>query len=281
MSGAVRLVVNADDFGFVASVNRGIVEAIEHGVVTSVSLMVNTPGTEDAIERLSRLPPGTVGVGLHFNIVAGAPLTATASLRDHRTGHFRSLPAHAWRAWRGSIDLAAVEAELEAQLARARDLLRGTGYDVTHVDSHRHAHCLPGIFDLVLASARRHGISHVRHPHDRGIPPGRLRAMLARQVLRLLVHDRPALDDVRFSGVALMASPTMADDMLALVAALPEGTTELMVHPGYDSPELAALDPYRAPRERELRALTSPRLRERIRERGVALVSFGATAPPA
>jgi predicted glycoside hydrolase/deacetylase ChbG (UPF0249 family) len=79
----------------------------------------------------------------------------------------------------------------------------------------------------------------------------------------------------------LMGSRTLEDDMDRLVRALPVGsTTELMVHPGYDSPELAALDPYRAPREREVRALTRPALRELIRDRGMTLTHFGAIARP-
>ncbi|MGH9673831.1 MAG: ChbG/HpnK family deacetylase, partial [Bryobacteraceae bacterium] len=34
-----RLIVNADDFGFTAGVNRGIVDAHCHGILTSTTLM--------------------------------------------------------------------------------------------------------------------------------------------------------------------------------------------------------------------------------------------------
>lgn len=284
MSAIRRLVVNADDFGFVASVNRGIVEAIETGVVTSTSLMVNTPGTQDAKERLEALLSRgrTVGVGLHFNIVVGSPLTRPASLMDLATGRFAPLQALAWRAWRRRIDAREVEAELEAQLERARTLLSPLGLRATHIDSHRHSHCIPGIFEVVTHRARHHGIAHVRHPHEHTTTLlGRAHAIVATRALRALIGDKPAFDDIRFTGVALMRSATVEADLLRLIDALPEGTTELMMHPGYDSPELAAIDSYRAPRERELRALTSPRLRERLRERNVELVSFGATAPAA
>jgi len=47
-----------------------------------------------------------------------------------------------------------------------------------------------------------------------------------------------------------------------------------MLHPGYDDTELAALDPYRAPRERELAALISPEWRERLAANEIRLVSF-------
>ena len=59
------LIVNADDFGYGAGVNRGIVEAHDRGVVTSAGLMVNTPGTEEAV-RLAAERPG-LSLGLHVN----------------------------------------------------------------------------------------------------------------------------------------------------------------------------------------------------------------------
>src|SRR3989475_8189666 len=74
-----RLVVNADDFGFSAGVNRGILEAHAAGVVSSVSVLVNTPGWPDARDRL-RAIGGTLGGGLHLNLTTGAPLTTAPSL---------------------------------------------------------------------------------------------------------------------------------------------------------------------------------------------------------
>lgn len=279
-----RLVINADDLGFVPSVNRGILEALEHGVVTSASLMVNMGGEGHAVEGLAALQARGVrrGIGLHFNMAAGAPLTRVSSLTDAATGRFSSLPTQIWRAMRGILDLREVEQELRAQLARAQELLAPHGIRLTHIDSHRHTHCLPRIFDVVVRVAREHGISHVRHPSERtGFQLGNPRALLATRVLRAFVGRHPTMDDVGFTGIALMGSLTFQRDLLRVVELLPEGTTELMVHPGYDSPELAALDPYRAPRERELQALTSPALRQRILELGIALEPFGATAPPA
>ena len=282
MTPGKTLVVNADDLGFVPSVTRGIVEAVETGIVTSASLMVNMPATAHAIGELAALRDRgfSPSIGLHFNIVVGESLTGPSSLTDSRTRRFHPLSTHIWRSWRGRLPERDARAELEAQLARAQALLAPLGMRVTHIDSHRHTHCLPGLFELVLQAAKAHGIAHVRHPHERGPTLlGRPHALVATAVLRRMIGPRQSTDDVRFAGVALMRSRTFDRDVMDLVRALPEGTTELMVHPGYDSPELAAIDGYRAPRERELRALTSPRLRESIREMGVRLAPFGSTAP--
>lgn len=274
--------MNADDLGLAESVNRGIIETIEAGVVTSASLMVNMPACDDAIRRLRdmRTRGGTASIGLHFNIVAGHPLGACPTLTDPRTGEFLPLLTLAWKAFVGRIDLGDVERELEAQLQRAEHLLAPLGARITHIDSHRHAHCLPGVFDIVIRTAPRRGIGHVRQPYESSTLLRRPRAVVASGLLRAVLANRPAIDDVRFTGFAAMGSRTFGRDIEAIVAALPPGTTELMVHPGYDSPELAAIDPYRAPREREVRALTSPALREGIRALGVELTCFGSPSTP-
>ena len=279
-----RLIVNADDLGLAESVNRGIIEAIESGIVTSASLMVNMPACDDAVRRLAeaRARGAIPSIGLHFNIVAGRPLVARRTLVHRRTGEFLPMLALAWRAWAGRLDLREVEDELNAQLHRAKRLLIPIGLDVTHIDSHRHAHCLPGVFETVVRAARRNGIVHVRHSCEApGMQLGRPHAMLAARLLRAVLAKREPLDDVRFTGIAMMGSRSFDSDIARLIGSLPSGTTELMVHPGYDSPELAALDAYRAPRERELRALTSPGLKDRIEALGVQLTQFGATAPAA
>ena len=278
-----KLIVNADDLGLAESVNRGILETMESGVVTSASLMVNMNAHDDAIRRLgaARARLGLdVSVGLHFNIVAGVPLSATPhrTLVNRRTGRFLPLPTLAMRAFTRRLDLAEVERELAAQLKQAQSLLAPLHMRVTHIDSHRHAHCLPGVFDVVISVAREHGIRHVRHPNESPRTLiGRPFALIAAQLVRLALTRAKALDDVGFAGFALMGSRTLDRDLEQLLARLPDGTTELMMHPGYDSPELAALDPYRAPREREVRALTSPALRNRLRSLGMELTHFGST----
>ncbi|HET7612574.1 MAG TPA: ChbG/HpnK family deacetylase [Gemmatimonadaceae bacterium] len=284
-----KLVVNADDLGLAESVNRGIAETIEMGVVTSTSLMVNTPACDDAIRRLRYLRAlgKSVSVGLHFNIVMGPPLSECSSLVDDRTGEFLPLHSLIWRSVARKVNLEDVKLELDAQLERAKHLLAKINMRVTHIDSHRHAHVLPGIFELVLRTAKEHGITHVRHPYESRPMPRSTRAVVASRLLRTILYKQRPMDDVSFAGIGAMASPTFHRDISQMLGDLPAGVTELMVHPGYDSAELAALDDYRASREREVYALISPRLRERIQELGVELTHFGvapttpSTAQPA
>ncbi|SVD54818.1 uncharacterized protein METZ01_LOCUS407672, partial [marine metagenome] len=59
-----RLIVNADDFGRTTSVSEGVIDAFQNKQVSSTTLLVNTPGTEEAVGLAERNPG--LGVGLHF-----------------------------------------------------------------------------------------------------------------------------------------------------------------------------------------------------------------------
>ena len=69
--------------------------------------------------------------------------------------------------------------------------------------------------------------------------------------------------------------------LLRLLDDLRPGVTELMVHVGYADRALAAVDRYTEQRERELEALCSPAVRERLRRHGIELAHFGALADAA
>ena len=69
-----RLIVTADDFGASKQRNIGIARSVTDGVVTSVSLMVNTEHTAHAL-ALAREHGFLLRVGLHLNFTEGALLS--------------------------------------------------------------------------------------------------------------------------------------------------------------------------------------------------------------
>jgi predicted glycoside hydrolase/deacetylase ChbG (UPF0249 family) len=79
-----------------------------------------------------------------------------------------------------------------------------------------------------------------------------------------------------FAGSTLLGMRDFESGLLEVLDALPPGITELMVHPGYDDGPLPGNDRYRAQREIELRALTSPGVLDRLQCMGVRLINFGA-----
>src|SRR3954447_13194280 len=117
-----RLIVNADDFGLSHGVNAGIIQAHEHGIVTSASLMVraSAPAAREAAEYARRRPQ--LSVGLHVDI------GEWAIVAGEWKPIYELVPAS---------NAEAVAAELRRQLGIFQELL---GRGPTHLDSHQHVH---------------------------------------------------------------------------------------------------------------------------------------------
>jgi chitin disaccharide deacetylase len=272
------LVINADDLGFAPGVNRGIFEAHAAGTVTSASMIVTAPAFAEAAERVQRDAP-RLGVGLHLNLVTGAPLSSAPSLVDPATGRFHPLDVLVRRALAGQVDPTEVRRECEAQLAA----LVAVGITPTHIDSHRHVHAMPGILPVVAAVAHDAAIPVVRRPLDR---VSLLDPVASAKMLVVHAAWRTALTAVapahrgllarapHFRGIAMQGMPDIRDRLLATIDQLPIGATEIMVHPGYDDDVLAEQDAFRAERAVELRALCDPAVVERLQRGDVKLVSF-------
>ena len=122
-------IVNGDDFGASAGINRGMMEALESGILTSASLMINMPGTAEAIVLSSSAPE--LSVGLHVNLTnEGDPVVDVN-------------------------DVAAVRNELHAQYQQFVDRL---GRAPSHLDCHHNMHRLPHLTPLFLELAACHGV---------------------------------------------------------------------------------------------------------------------------
>jgi predicted glycoside hydrolase/deacetylase ChbG (UPF0249 family) len=114
------LIVNADDLGMTASVDAGIAEAFERGIVTSASMMVRQGAAPEAAEYAKARP--ALAVGLHLDL----------GQWDYENGEWIVAYENC-----DQEDPEAVERECRAQLAAFRELL---GRDPTHLDSHQHVH---------------------------------------------------------------------------------------------------------------------------------------------
>lgn len=135
--------MNADDFGASHGVNRGIIEAHEHGIVTSASLMVDGAAAAEAAE----FARGTkdLGLGLHVE------------LQRWRRG----VPPRRGAAFSAAGVRRHARRELERQLDRFRLLV---GRAPTHLDSHQHRHTSPLVQPLFEQKARELGIPLRRTP---------------------------------------------------------------------------------------------------------------------
>jgi predicted glycoside hydrolase/deacetylase ChbG (UPF0249 family) len=270
-----RLIVNADDFGFTPAVTAGILEAHAAGSVSSTSMMVHCAGWDDAV-RAARATP-TLGVGLHLNLLVGAPLARAPSLTGARGGRYLPLAAIVGKALLGHIDHDEVVAECTAQLAA----LHEAGVRVTHIDSHRHTHALPVIRRAVAWVAAQRGLPLRRPVEARWAMAGGIASQLRRGAVglswRAAARRAPRTRSAdHFLGASMQGSARFAQQFADALDALAAGTTEIMVHPGHVDRALEAADGYTWQRERELAALVSPALCERLRRGDLALIGFGA-----
>jgi predicted glycoside hydrolase/deacetylase ChbG (UPF0249 family) len=202
--------------------------------------------------------PG-LGVGCHVVLVGGKPVLAHAEIRSLSlpAGEFRpTLNAFVLDLMRGRIPEQEIEVEAIAQIRR----LQAAGVKVTHVDTHKHTHMFARVLRPLLRAALQCGISAIRNPFE---PDWALAAtpdapLLRRWQVKLLRKRREFLRLVREAGltttdgaIGVLATGTLdAETLRRLLAAMPEGTWELVCHPGYRD---AALDEART-RLRESRS---------------------------
>jgi hopanoid biosynthesis associated protein HpnK len=292
-----NLIVNADDLGWTQGVNRGIAEAHRNGIVTSASLLANGKAFASAVD-LVRAMPG-LGVGVHLNLSDGAPVTPREQVKKlvNEAGMLEGGPESLLlRLARRSLALDEVEREWEAQIRKAR----GAGIQPTHLDGHKHVHMLPGLFEIALRLAKRHGIGAVRVAHE----ASNLRAALSSggehhasvvmkqgvqaRGLKLLARDARGQAERMgiatadyFCGIAQTGEMTR-EGVARLLKSLPEGTTELMCHPGYVDAELGeSATRLQGSRQAEVEILTDTGIRNLVASQGIRLIDYGLVATQA
>jgi predicted glycoside hydrolase/deacetylase ChbG (UPF0249 family) len=263
-----RLIVNADDFGLTSGVNRAIAELHAAGALTSATLMANGAAFDDAVATAHGNP--TLGVGCHIVLTDGTPLsppeTVPTLLGPDRKTFRPSLADFFLAVLAGRVAEADIAREAEAQIRR----LQQNGIAPTHLDTHKHTHILPGVARPLLAVAEQLGVPAIRNPFEPAwsIALGKS-PLLRRLQLGVIRRFRPhflALPQIRNRRIlttdgTLGVSATgnlNAETLAKTLAAMPEGTWELVCHPGYNDRDLDAITTrLRDTREIELAALHS------------------------
>ena len=290
-----RLIVNADDFGFTAGVNRAIVEAHTHGIVTSSTLMANGNAFEDAVHLAKSVP--RLSVGCHVVLVDGEPVLAAKLLPSIISAHsggprfHDGLPSFVARALAGRLDPGEIEAEASAQIRK----LQSAGVSVSHLDTHKHTHLFPAVLRPLLRAARACGVRAIRNPFGPR-QPLKSSELLTRPSLWTRYAEVRILHTLatKFRDSASRESLATPDGTLGIVVTgaldeklfrgiatiMPEGTWEFVCHPGYNDDDLkSAKTRLRASRETELRVLTMPEARELLLQQGIDLISYRDLIP--
>lgn len=242
-----KLIVNADDLGLTRGINKGIAQGFRLGIITSATALVNMPCWIHAAGMAKKLPG--LGIGLHFNLTLGSPLTDPQAIPTlvNKQGRFIGDSEQLARA-----DSLEVARELYNQYHR---LLR-SGIRPTHIDSHEDIHALDNILVVLLAFATRHNLPL------RLVPQEKMRysyAGVATTEEIILEFQDKAANRFNFEGLISRCQGT---------------TVELRCHPGMVDAELEELSTYTWQRERELAVLCAYDKEGFPEGRGFELISF-------
>lgn len=249
-----RLIVRLDDVGFCHAANLAAKRILDEGVGTSVSVIVNTPWLDEAVELLRRHPEVSVGVHLTLNAEwkeyrwgPVLPYTAVPSLVDADGKFFPTRQAF----FANNPRPEEVERELRAQI----ELARRKGLDVAYVDYHMGtAMSTPELQEIVEKLAKEYGIGISQYFGETYSPN---------------VYSRPPAEKLAAA--------------LAIVEQLNEPRLYLYVaHPGLDVPEMAAMTdlnttgvkPMAAHRQAETDLLCDPRFRAAVERQGLVLTNY-------
>jgi chitin disaccharide deacetylase len=237
------LIVNADDFGLSPGVTRGIIEAHQAGVVSSTSLMANMPGVLDAVQRAKHLP--NLGVGLHFNLTYGGPLSDPARVPSLVDAEGKFHKNH--EVWTEED----VTTELHAQWKRVIH----SGIIPTHLDSHHHIQRHPVVYLPMVRLARQ-----AKLPMRKTYP-------------KSFKAKHPTTTDRFISDVYFEGDGT--ERFIRHLESLRPGVTEMNCHPGYVDDTLKEISSWTDVRETELRALTRSEIIVALKVFDIRLIDYG------
>jgi chitin disaccharide deacetylase len=280
-----RLIINADDFGLTAGVNRAIVEAGRCAAITSATIMANAQRFQEAVDSAKNLPG--LKTGCHVVLIDGQAITGNLGSLTDNAGRFRSsLKEFAAAAVGKRLSADEIQRETEAQIRK----IQAQGITLSHVDSHKHTHMFPHVLRPILRAARACGVRAVRNPFEpvRSWPGGVIATTpalwlrsagvftfgLFASEFRKATKEEGILTTDGTVGITVTGKLDQSL-LLAILKSLPEGTWELVCHPGYADAQLRATGTRLVEsRQIELEALASDETRKGLEGRGIELISY-------
>lgn len=144
-----KIIINADDFGLSRGVNYGIIDAFNHGVLSSTTLMPNMPGTSHAIELAKKNPK--LAIGVHLTLTTGKPILDLKNSLTTDEGKF-----HPYKYFLdgNKVDAHELFNEWDAQI----QFLLDQGLVLSHIDSHHHAHSFEGNEEVVTKLGQKYNL---------------------------------------------------------------------------------------------------------------------------
>jgi chitin disaccharide deacetylase len=233
---AKTVTFSADDFGLTHSVNAGIERAHRDGVLQAASLMVGGAAAADAV-RIARENPG-LRVGLHLVVIEGPAVLPPAQIPG-LVGAEGQFPSDQLGLGLRYFFRPGVRRQLRAEIRAQFAAFAATGLVLDHANAHKHMHLHPTVGAMMLDIGRDFGLRRIRVPAE---PP----AILARCGARVGLGDRVLYrwtgvlrHQARAAGVAVndhcfglaWSGHMTADRIRCILANLPDGDSEIYLHP--------------------------------------------------
>ena len=266
------LLVSADDLGLHEAINHGVLEGHEEGIVTSASIVACGRAFSHAcrlVEKRRKLD-----LGIHLTLVAERPLLGPEVLRTLAPKRvFPDSYQHLFLGLvKGRIDVREIEMELDAQIQR---VLRA-GLTISHFDSHQHAHFFPQLRAIVFRLAERYEIRGLRAGSR--VVPSRTKFSLFLAPLSKGVRRMAQSRGLVTPDSLWLPSPSGRLSGLRIVKGipnLPDGVTEIVVHPGVNQKALDTQYPgWGFKWRQELAAVTATDVRDALARNDIQLTRY-------
>jgi predicted glycoside hydrolase/deacetylase ChbG (UPF0249 family) len=228
--------------------------------------MMNIPTTVNDIAIALKETPN-LGLGVHLVLTMGKPLSkpeVVPSIVDENGNHLKYNP---FLANVPSLNMDEVKAEWRLQIER---FVKAAGRKPTHLDSHHHSsYWSPALFRGMLELTKEYDCP-IRFPFTE---KGMNELTPTREDMPALMKEFSPKHPDRFISNFYDDGATQ-DELIRLIKETPEGTTEIMCHPGYVDEAFAKESVYNFQRERELKILTDPATKQAIQANGIELITF-------
>lgn len=261
-----KLIVNADDNGWTRSIVDGITKAFKDGIVTSCSVITNTPAADYALTVARKNP--SLSAGVHMNLNTGRPISPPSEVPTLVDGNgvFPLLhDAHPpdvelrWRpdlfdAYLLRVNPAEVEKELDAQIQKYVD----SDVELTHLDSNYGFDRDPRILDVEIKLAKKYGV-----PLRVENPAGRKKVL-----------DAGIRSPDRYISDWFGAANITKENLMNKLSQITDGVTILGCHPGFPDEYVRRSAGYHITRAKEVEVLTDPDVKKFLQKEGIELVSY-------
>ncbi len=221
----MKVIINADDFGYSTDVNDAVASLMAADRITSATLMADGERLAEAVRLAATFPRCSFGV--HLALTEMSPISSANVFREagllDENGRFND----AIRSIRPSGRLKeAIFSEWSSQVQRVVE----QGVQISHFDSHHHVHTIPWLLGTVKRLQTKFGVGRVRSSMNWYLRsecrPSTVHLLKKRLWNSALRHWPSTKTTDHFTSFSWFVKNMMEGEIRR------SGVAELMVHPG-------------------------------------------------